>query len=811
MKNNLLTADIVSVHNLCPDPERPGTFMPVGQPKPVAPEGYAILANLPDGQVVVSNPDGTSVLNPDTGAIAPIDTARGISAATIGPDSLLVMTEAGPTVFERTDNGDLIPASKERELWNPISIVAEQMAPMSLVFNPINLAAPLPQGSEIPSAVQTHILDSVADDYRRFCARADRQGVFFQPVLARAVVLDADGNLLFRTPPVLVKPLSGNGFDGFLRLDMADDVTTEESVVQLPTFRLRVVTHPMNDQTLVGRAARLRVEVTPAFHPLAVKSVAATGFVNRGSSSRGVVLNVNMDGAEEALSANDATRSLENVKRMMTVFDRAKFTLGTVDLPYDREADKVLSTHALPPLETRLSTLDKARESSPRRSTTCDRLNVPHSFVAASIESTPTTMAYADLTSILYPGYSPADYAYAVADDNRAWRAVTTVVYNDGRTSARLSRGFGKRPLSLNPLVCYPDPDATGLEMAVEDSDKNVYVWSVRLTAHPEAGCAFGLSENLSELPGTAFASSLFDRFSADSPVTVPMRSFVAVARANDSLRVVSALNLGAAPTALVAASSTTAAWDFGRTRFYCFTDDNVFLINVSDSTGTIATSPLASVGVRNRGSVTVTDNRQTFFTGKDGFVYGFNGPRLTVLAKLPVGVNRIGYDPTDRRLVAGDISGSTDLYHLDIDSGRVVMTSTLPAPFDVLWTVRDHLLMPSQSGMSDIALGRRVFPQEASDIRLACRFVTAPSFRPAAFSSLTLDIDSEHFDGRAEIENMSTAGRTAAVTSLAFAGRVASPLTVPLVFRPVRALALKLTGKVHPETRIASPVIRTL
>lgn len=805
-KRNL--AEITHLHNLYPSETDPAVFCPMGQPRKIAPEGLTPLCAMNDNYFLATTPSGMVTVDIDTGATVAVDRREGIAADKISHDRMFVMTESGSLTLRYEDKGVCHTLHDSSTLWNGISITAVGAAPVSVAVEALTLSRSYNPAESISPADCLKARKAVAAAYRNAASLAASEGVLIQPVLARAIVKDSEGNVVHRGPATLVLPPQGLFFETPVRLSMNDGVTTSATLVNIPSFRLRVVCEPTTTHRDAEAAVTLDIEISSPFHTWTneiTESIDTVNVVRRNVG--GLDLSVTWPGVENGLSTMTPGRNLRRILSRLDQVESAPFRVASFPYPYDRGIDCVVEVYSQPSLtEAGGSAATKTFSHS---SDSFFYLNCPHTFNARHVSITPGAVVYADITPLRFPGFSPAEYASTLSADKRRWKSKVTVQFNDGRSTCRIGRHSTFMPLQLGALVEYPHPEARIVDVVIEEETQGAVPmhWRINLEPYADGNRAIGLTEDLSARDfyedGDARIGTEETRWLPDSR----QRATVGVATCQNPSSVKGIIGMNADVTAVLKATSTSAAWDFGRTRFYIFTADKVSLLNTAAPAGRQSTVPVVFEGIDDPGAVAATDVSTVFFVAKNGFVYRIDGTQAKVLAKLPAEVDRLGYDPTDRRLVAGASSGAGPLYHIDTATGKTVMTSTAPQPFDPMLTTATHLVLPSQEGLLDAALERRVYPSEGMSIGMTCISPSIPPRGSRTLRSVCFNLDASHFDGTLSV-NRIRPGDSCLTTGLRVKGRLTAPLSVPVLSRPFNGVSVEIKGIATSDTRISVPTL---
>lgn len=793
-------------------------YRPLGAPSRLYGEGLTPLVSVGDGRVIVSSSDGVASFDASKGELTAISSRQAYCGASVAEGRVTVLTEKGPVVAEALPTGRYGTVREPSHQWPGVSIVAERMAPVEMQIDAVSLSGVYTAGDILTVPDRNKVLQAVNRAYESLYGEAVEEGVFFQPVIARAVVRDVHGTTIWHGPEVLVSHPDGIPLETPLKLGMDSQSTTRLTTVSIPTYRLRVKCGTMTSQSAIEAADSLSVEIVSSFHTWskdASHSVSPVT-VTRGSVS-GTELLVSQPGRERGFSRADILRNHALTRGALMYFDMLSVNVPVCSRPYKNGVDEVIGCHGFPSLGKMYEKMNVALTDGHARTGKTDlwrlRLNAPHSFTARQVSSTGAVVAYGDMEALLYAGYTPTDYACAFRRaEGVEWQALTTVMFRDGTSVRRVSRGKDEIPQTLSPLTVYPDPAAVSVRIIMKCSDESKSRgWQAALTPDSSRRLAYGLSESLSERDLADYVGTEpdFDT-EADSNVHLPLGDLVGVAGTETPLRIQGLNRIGRRVTAIVGATSTAASWDYGRTRFYVFTDETLTLVNASADLETIACVNLANVGVDRPGRITGTDFQSIYFVGKTGTLYNVTGTRVTAMAKLPDDTDCLGYDAGDGRLMAGATTGAGVISHINPTTGRTEMTSTGYGPFDGFFNSGNFILAPSQDGMYDVAMSHRGTPADGTEVRIEYSYQTKEPHKSVKVRCVFWNMDSSHFEGHLVLQRTTFSRRPVDTVRYNVKGRVATKIAMPVVSRPFAQATLTIEGKVSSDTLIAHPYLKT-
>ena len=808
-------ANVKTLHNLRPEDDNPEVFIPIGPIKQVANQRFDPLYPWTSDTVIANGSDGLYSVDIPSGEARRFGHTEGMCATRTDADRLVVMTSDGPKVYESTENGfagdDETPWAEHDEnvtLFPPISITAEPMAALTMDIDGIQLSRNYLPGDIVSGTDRLTVRRELADAYRRLTARAGAQGVFFQPFMVRAVAKDKYGAVLHRSPIILIMPPEGLPLDKQVRLDMISDNETQGLSLEIPTFRLRVKCVGMPER-LRRPVAEIIIEASPEFHPWQPDVADGSGAVTviRQNASA-PALSVELPGESRSLSAGNRERNRTLLLAVTGSFDTIRYRLATFAGIREGGMDAQVNSHAMPVLPLMTKDVDRALAES-RDGAEVDslfRLKTPHTFTALHVASTPSAVLYGNIKALPYEGYSPADYASAFESIDGKWYARSVVRFRNGDTAVRYSEGSGTKPVELGPWISYPDPEATCMDIVVEDDTEGSVprVWHIELTPDCPSGCAYALTDSLSHrIPDTDTTAWITDRISS-RPKPVDLPGEVCVASSRCPLNPTATVNAGSEVRGILASANSTGAWDYGRTRFTVFTAETVSTVNASSDLQKLATGIIAKTGIADREAVTMTDTAEIFFVGDTGTIFRLTGTKAKILVGTEESVDRICYDATDRRLIITHSSGKIPLYHLDTTTGKAVMTTDSPGPTGRWLKAGPHSLCATEKGLADLSIGQRSTNYETTMVRLTATAQSGSMKRP--IRSVVWYCYASRFEGSLRICRHYLAPDNPVVTSLRINGSLRAPLPVRMMGRPIHHSLLVLEAKVSPSSFFTSP-----
>lgn len=793
----LRQADVsaVSLYNLRAGGEGIRGFVPVGNPEHVAAEGWEPMMATDAGGAMVAGPDGIGRIKSGGGVELLHNWPGDTYCMMAGSSGTLAMTENGPLA-----DGVAMPS------WNPVAILASECGKMAMTVDAVELTADYGPGAITASADRQAIQHAVEQGYGRLVADARNSGVFIQPMLARAVVRDFNGGVLYRGPQVLVS-LPGKPFplEEGVTLGMDTRMRTAITAIEVPVYRLRVVTHPMALQQWVEKAASLHIEVSPQIHPYSGSGVCHGNVTVVRSGTSDFKIKADLPGAENGLSRAWPVRSNSLLRQLMERFESMSTTIRTFPYPYLRGVEAEVDGATTQSLDTEVGIIRHALKDTDGEKTVRPELaqfRAPHGFVARLGVRGARHTLWADVTPVRYGGYSPLDFA-TDTEPGKAWTARTSVIMADGSHTVRMSRGSSNMPLCLGAVCTYPDARATRLDMTVEcdDDARPPMHWTINLEPSQDGTCAIAVDLD-GFLPEESHAHAITDV--VEKPVYGErVREAVLTAPADNPLEPTALSLLGDPVRALAVASSSAGAWDYGRSRFIAFTGTKTVLVNVAASGNTAATGVIAHAGVCNLSSVTTDDTGKVYFINGDT-LFRIDGSKVKVMTSLAWAADRVAYDAAGRYLVCGDSSGARELVYIDVDNGKEAFRSASIGPSNNWLTAGSHVYAATQDGLLDIGIDARSRCSGNCRVGLTATTGYIPGLRPLV--AVVWNLEGREIDGEVSVSRSYLSGRRAQLSVLRLSGSVYAPVQHALYLRPAARNFLEMNLKVSMDTVINIP-----
>lgn len=582
--------------------------------------------------------------------------------------------------------------------------------------------------------------------YNTLVQRAGERSVMMQPALARYALLDAEGNELFTSPPVL---LGTRQCMTAQRLTCGSDGTLAGYALTASTWRphVYVPAHSCPDVHSV------RVWVTPQLHPV------------DPSEEVFISLSHNAEATTVSVRLHTAVLTADTVASLAARMDGIGRVAGTA--PAAAGATELVCAPVMSPAQEKgavAAALARPVKQAPRSEYLT---GAPHGFSARCGAVSGDTVMWGNISPVRYAGYPAPMLAATLADE--AWEAYVAVDFASGERVVWTGSGTTGAPATFGPLLSYPAPDAVRMRIGV------------RTASHTRAS-SFALSP-MAGGRAAAFVHASLAPFALDDvpdhtvpPAVAPTEdtalpdTVIAAEAAAPLVAIAARGGFGREIVRMLPAAGSTASWDFGRTRMMAFGTGGIYSVALDSARSSLAAGRLDS---------RCTARGEAVAEGADGAVYAIAGGDLVAVGArgaatlMPAcGFGALAWDGTRGELWCFDAKGACTV----VMPGRrclprytrdTTLAGTVAGPF-----------VATPSGVADIR------SEHPGAVDVAWRAAFAPAggdlWRPGAVEfraagtgvELTLSLAAASYLG--------------AEPAPALAARVAGDVRTPLVLRAI-------------------------
>lgn len=770
--------------NLRPDALTRGTLRPAGVPRIIAPRDWEPLVTDGDRLYVCNgNTLAWLTLTADGGLQQPVAIATLPSAprcAVVAAGTVTVMLPEGP--YYVTTDADGVPQD---------CVCAPQWPQVSLTARFGGLFS-----RNVEADTAEKIGAAAVDAAAGLTAQAAAAGLFLHPVIARCRFTDAHGNTLHLTPPVAVMLPCGAQLTEALRSPVTDltNMTVRAFDIEVQGFAIDVRIAGEVPAYWRQRVAAMTVEVSRELGPDLSADGGATVTINR-RATEGAEAVITMPGTEAALTASHPSSSRAIVANILADASSALTPALTVAMPFATDGPFTVIAGS------------RSTAAKTAKSNSADAKNTfaaPHTFTAAFGSSDGRVTLWGNPARISFGGYGAGHFAVTVGATDGPWSGRVRIDFADGRHVVTSVIGSA-RPLTLSPLLSYPDASARRITLTVSNSDGSVSGWSADLVPDPSQTFAYCLHPSL--LP---FAlGDEFDEPGEENVLTDDaLRGHVAVADAAAPGSVVAVHRVADRLVTLRPAVSSGGAWEFGRPRFYAFCSDAVRLLTLSADLGTAAVNLFDNRRVTAPGAVTAGDS--SVIAVASGRLVQIRGTRVSTVADMPdfdgtaPGV-RAGYDaeaaevivanPDDNEAVVFTAGGGHYFLTLEVSDDNIVQRRWLAEGGRIFAVTNLGLAEVSRRNMAaDVAVG------------WSC------TLTPQECGAVIWNVKTPKFSGLLSVYRKYLTNNSptpALMQRLKVEGALRSPLSVRLApTRMPHRLVLELQGTVSAAFRMTAPAV---
>ncbi len=610
----------LTCHNLCPDYTHPGTLRRADIPA-TAVNGAAwtprAIVQLPDGTSRLVVTSGKRIgLSADGGIVpAPVTLDKEPTAVFAVRHDIAVMTAGGRRMF--TVSGDsLVETSGSAGIPAGISIAAEAATDVVTYISELQLSKSYSGLSELTRADAARLGQHACYLYRAIDIAARSARCLFQPVVAALRFCRADGSVAFYSAPVLLTHPSQTPAGCTWNFRTLDRQTVSGGAYQAPAWRVRL-TLPRLDRPDITSAQLI---LSPLLHAASLnESAVAVSSLGTGNDFCSATL---PPGIADAYGSrvNAVATIAANISSCgsvaATITDpfsgRGSFSLP-VSIPSDIDTDNA----------TLRSLLTSAPHSVP--DSALARLLPPNSFTATSFAIAGGTALWGGVSAVPFPGFAPC--AAAATTDMDAWRGYVCVGFADGSSVVREVSASSGVPLSFQPLLCYPSPLATSIEIGIEAGQRR---FMGRFTLTPDSSGRASCYVDPLLRPFTLPAAASYS-VPAGGAGAMPLPGLIAAAPAGSPFAIsCTAAAVGAPVGSILPARFSQSAWDFGRARFYLFSSAGIHSATVNAALSAISLGTVDQRPCPGGGAAVLTPYGTLAIAGTD--LVSITGSRVTTL-----------------------------------------------------------------------------------------------------------------------------------------------------------------------------------
>lgn len=590
--------DVSACINLMPDPDGTDMLVPAAPAaREAMPEGWRPLHVMPDGRVLLTC--GCSVGFATHGAVTHslvLDSEPRCCVA--AGDVLAVLTasrlyriDSRPGILP--DAASCMPALRAVSAGN-----------IRLDTPAVRLGATYTAGDRFAAADNRAAIVAVVDTVRDIDTAARMAGQLWQPVICRLRALDARGDVLFVTEPVLLSHPDGADTDIAVQFTSADGHTLAPASIEVPVWQPQIVWPAGCDPSTAG-VASVELQCTPVLYR---RDLSRGRVEPRRRSDQQWICTVSF----AALGAGSGSFGGDGLtRRMLDIIGRIDTLASTAwsgRVPAGESPAPLtvpLARHGSIDDDTAALRRALARPVSPV--SYADALAASGApFTAAAMAVAGDTVAYAD--PVVARAAPPAPEHFFAKTASGAWHAYAEVTYADGSTAVSQTLGLDNAPLTIGPLLSVPAPDAVSITIGVRTAGGLGSTGTFALVPDPSG------QRSVYVAPGAKPFSlgNTSPQFAVPEakPAQVSLAGYIALARTSMPQRLLCARHAGVGRIlALHAALAAQSAWDYGRSRFHIFADTGLYSLKADTRRRSLSATPVDSRVLDSPHSLADTDD----------------------------------------------------------------------------------------------------------------------------------------------------------------------------------------------------------
>lgn len=474
-----------------------------------------------------------------------------------------------------------------------LSIVPTDETTLSEGFGAMSLSGTGATRGSLAPGDEKIVSDRVMNAYSRLKAQASATGFYIQPTLARCRMLDAAGDTIAVSPPVMIGATGGFQCTGDIKLTSSDGLATlGGGAVTARAYRIAIKGFTQMPQPWKRIVCRVIVEAVPQIDPVDTDGTCSTTISTNGATTTVAVRLAGLSGT----AASNSLRERNLTVRALTAAPGCYMLQGSFPYPFDN-----------PPAETRTGLREDATAYTAKSPGLIPRRdNI--SFGAA--HETCGELVLADRRIEGFKGYPPAEYAVG-RDMEAAGSYVAAICVEastpDGNvvTTVSTSEGDAAAITALSPLLVFPDARATKLSITIAQGNE-ILTETYPLTGLPENGIAYYLAADMRPifprgkasqiiLPEPTPAHRLVTNETGKVTVCHPLRTATPIAERRCSQGGI---------VAITDAPRSRSTWDFSRRKLLLFGERGTHILTLDSKSCIHSVAQLDNRPVRCREAV---------------------------------------------------------------------------------------------------------------------------------------------------------------------------------------------------------------
>lgn len=774
-------------HNLRPSPDGAPELVPTGRPAPVAAGHYRPLAviTLADGRRLLAVASGKTLATldlsqwmPDPVEVTTLD-AEPLCATAAGR-RLTVMTDRGATTVIFGDTPDDIAVITPDTTFPEVAVTIVPAAKAVATIAPIRLDKSFAEGKTyVDTAQRARVTAAMNDAYEDIARQAAADGAFFQPVICRYRLYDADSTVIYVSPPVVVSLPAGTQLTDPVELRSDDMTVTHPVAISADTYRIRLTVPARSLAPRVAAAAtQLRLFITPQYHPVDFTLAARCNADIRSTGDK-TVMRASWPGTARSLASATA-RAAENLLReSIARLDSIERPVLTLADPFASAAGTAVTITATGATTAARESETLARALAAPFAPSWDKSLMfapPHTFSARAVIASGDTTVWGDLTQRFFRGWSARSFAVSTRPGRwraAVWTDLTASVADPEESVVSLASGDGDAPELFSPLICYPSARASKMKICLSVEGEDPVTQTFDLI--PVAGdMAVYVHPTLRPFALADVAEAYV--IPAERPATHRCESMMAVVRSLSPLSATAIADLSRGRVnALAVSRYNRSSLTVRQQRFTVFADSGIHTLALTGPDGREANLfEIDRRTVASQAAVTAVDGRIYALTTSRQLIRVTSSSAETVAEGIDA--NALAWIALRRELLClGATDGDATVICPDRDLGRY--TRSLPAITDIIADDTTAEVYATD-GSSVVSLVNEVAPS-ATGIAWSVT-VDTPGRRPAVVAALDADIGAANLKGTLSLTRHSSLNPASAPTAaFDIEGRIGAPLTL--------------------------------
>lgn len=512
-------------------------------------------------------------------------------------DGFTVMTSAGPLTLRLSDGEWICRETEAPGLMLPrLLTIAAGSLTSRVAERTFTKVTATRTGIEVPESQLRALASDLCGAYEDMAAAAANGGLWLQPVAARIVLRDADGNALLESAPMMshTKVQAAGLLTALCSKPSADSVEVGAMTLSAGACRLKLRLSAECAACLNAAGVRsVEVLTGPQCHPVDASAEMPVRWT--AVSSQQPSLTVAIPGATSHFASNQGACArrlmavLSNPSAVLTL--RLRLTAPFAEGDYTVEAPPFESVEADNRAAAKTGPLAAKAGATTEAAALLRSLRAPSTFIARCGCVCGDRVMWGNLTPLPPATVDLANICTFDTSLTGVWTAEVRVALRGGGELAYSLTGSGSAPVGWAPLVAWPLADAMSVDVYLSRAAALLH-GHADLQPAADGASALHLDPNFEPQP--------WADYDGDIPEPQPCATggactgAVAVAPLSaPSVPVKAGLCCPAPIVAITPARRTLSAWDSAAARAYAFSSAGIFAINTGRAEAAAPSSAL--------------------------------------------------------------------------------------------------------------------------------------------------------------------------------------------------------------------------